>query len=179
MKLRTEQLALRRADASSSPEGGLGRGSGPLLRTAQPALACRGAERPDGGEGGFTLVEVLVCTLVLTIGLVAIAALLAVTTQMQMGARESARSMRLAQAKVDELARLDFEDDVEMSMCEDCLDADVANHNESVDGLSGITLRWNVDDGPTEDTRLVTVRVLNLRAQQYRATDLTTIIREW
>lgn len=186
---RTGPSQSRRADASSSLEGGLGRGSGPLLRTAQPALACRGAERPDGGEGGpgcrslgeggFTLVEVLVCTLVLTIGLVAIAAMLAVTTQMQMGARESARSMRLAQAKVDELARLDFEDDVEMSMCEDCLDANVANHNESVAGLSGITLRWNVDDGPTDDTRLVTVRVLNLRAQQYRATDLTTILREW
>lgn len=149
------------------------------MRTAQPALACRVAQRPDLGEGGFTLVEVLVSTLILTIGLVAIAAMLAVTTQMQIGARESARSMRLAQAKLDELARLDFEDDVQMSTCDDCLDANVANHNEPADGLAGITLRWNVDDGPTEDTRLVTVRVINLRAQQYRFTNLTTIVREW
>ena len=149
----------------------------PYQRAA--VLSCRNRARRDGGQGGFTLVEVMVCTLVLTIGLVAIAALLAVTTTMQIGARESARSMRLAQQKVDELARMDFEDDAAMGLG-GALDEDSADHNEAdPNGLNGITVRWLVEAGPTEDTRLITVRVVNLRAQQYRATDLTTIIREW
>ena len=62
--------------------------------------SCRRQRRSDGG---FSLVEVLVAMLILTIGMIAIAALLAVTTQMAMGAREAPRSTRLAQDKVDEL----------------------------------------------------------------------------
>ena len=45
--------------------------------------------------------------------------------------------------------------------------------------MTGVTLRWLVADGPTDDTRVLTVRVENMRAQNYRQTDLTTIIREW
>jgi hypothetical protein len=45
--------------------------------------------------------------------------------------------------------------------------------------MDGVTVRWAVEDGPVEDTRIVTVRVVNLRAMQYRETDLKTIIREW
>jgi type II secretory pathway pseudopilin PulG len=156
----TEQSRYRRAAAFSSPEAL----PGPLRGT-----------RPTG-EGGFTLVEVLICTLVLTIGMIAIAALLAVTTQMQIGAREAARSTRLAQDKIDELMKLDFEDDPEVAVGGD-LDADTADHAETP--LTGITLRWLVAAGPTDDTRVLTVRVRNLRAQQYRQTDLATIIREW
>jgi hypothetical protein len=125
---------------------------------------------------------VLVCTLVLTIGMVAIAGLLAVTAQMQIGARESARSTRLAQAKIDNLALRDFETDLQMAVGGSVV-ANVANHNEAATAagvaLPGITLRWVVANGPTEDTRVVTVRVVNLRAQQYRNTDVTTILREW
>ena len=44
------------------------RRGGPLMRTAQPALACRVAQRPDlGGEGGFTLVEFMVAAAIMTI----------------------------------------------------------------------------------------------------------------
>ena len=59
---------------SSSPEALRGR-----LRGTRPA-----------GDAGFTLVEVMICTLILTIGMVAIAGLLAVTTSMQIGALASA-----------------------------------------------------------------------------------------
>jgi hypothetical protein len=128
------------------------------------------------GNAGFTLVEVLVSMLVLTVGLVGIAAMLAVTTQMQIGARESARSARLAQDKFDELMKLSFSADPEVAVGGD-LDADAADHSE--EPAPGVTVRWVVADGPTDDTRVVTVRVLNEHARQYRETDLSTIIRQW
>lgn len=159
MKTRIERSPFQRAAAFSFPER---RGGGHVL------------ER----DGGFTLVEVLVCTLILTVGMLAIAALLGVTTQMQIGAREAARSTRLAQDKIDELMRLDLDTDAEVAVGGD-LDTDVANHSETLAApLSGITVRWLVAAGPTDETRVLTVRVVNLRAQQYRQTNLATIIRE-
>jgi len=134
-------------------------------------------------DQGFTLVEVLICTLILATGMVAIAALLAFTLQMQIGAREAARSMRLAQAKLDELMKADFATSPALAVCAStatCLTTNFANHFEAdPDGLDGITLRWAVAAGPAADTRIVTVRVVNLRAQQYRETNLATIIRDW
>lgn len=163
----------------SSPERGgersLGRRSGPLTRSARPGLARRVAQRPDRREGGFTLVEVLVCTFILTIGMVSTAGLLAVSIGAQIGARESARSTRLAQEKLDELMKLNFTAaDVSIG---GNLDASVANHNETP--IPGVTLRWVVAAGPTDDTRVLTVRVQNMRARQQRRADLTTIIRQW
>ena len=126
-------------------------------------------------ERGFTLVEVLVCTFILTIGMVSTAGLLAVTLQAQQGARESARSTRLAQNKMDELMKLNFT--AAAVSIGGNLDADVANHTETP--IEGVRTRWVVAAGPTDDTRVVTVRVTNMRAQQYRRADLTTIIRQW
>jgi len=128
------------------------------------------------GDAGFTLVEVLISMLVMTIGLVGIAALLAITTQMHIGAREAARSTRLAQDKFDELMKLNFAADPEVAVGGD-LDANEVDYFE--EPMTGVTVRWVVADGPTDDTRVVTVRVLNERAQQYRRTDLSTIIRQW
>ena len=75
--------------------------------------------------------------------------------------------------------RLDLDSDPEVALGGD-LDADVANHSETLaEEFSGITIRWRVEAGPIAgDTRVVTVRVVNLRAQQYRQTNLATIIRE-
>jgi prepilin-type N-terminal cleavage/methylation domain-containing protein len=127
-------------------------------------------------EQGFTLVEVLICTLILTTGMLAIAGLLGVSTQMQIGAREAARSMRLAQEKVDQLMKQGFDTDEAVAV-----GGSVTENSEDhfEQPMEGITVRWAVEDGPVEDTRIVTVRVVNLRAMQYRETDLKTIIREW
>jgi hypothetical protein len=95
---------------------------------------------------------------------------------MQIGAREAARSMRLAQEKVDQLMKMDFDTADEIAVG-GSLTENSADHFEQP--LGGITVRWAVGDGPVEDTRVVTVRVVNLRAMQYRETDMTTIIREW
>ena len=132
-------------------------------------------ERP-AADKGFTLVEVMICTLILTTGMLAIAGLLGVSTQMQIGARESARSMRLAQGKIDELIKLNF-DTAPAIAVGGSLDADTANYFD--EPTTGVTVRWLVEDGPVEDTRIVTVRVVNLHARQYRETDLTTIVRHW
>jgi prepilin-type N-terminal cleavage/methylation domain-containing protein len=131
--------------------------------------------RSSKSEGGFTLVEVLVCTFILTIGMVSTAGLLAVTLQAQQAARESARSTRLAHDKMDELMKLNFTN-AQVSIGGN-LDANVANHNSTP--VPGVTVRWVVAAGPTNDTRVLTVRVTNMRAQQQRRADLTTIIRQW
>ena len=119
----------------------------------------------QSGDEGFTLVEVLISMVVLTVGLVGIAAMLAITTQMHIGARESARSTRLAQDKFDDLMKLNFDADPEVAVG-GSLDADEDDYFEQP--MTGVTVRWAVAAGPTDDTRVVTVRVLNERAQQYR-----------
>jgi hypothetical protein len=121
--------------------------------------------------------------LILTTGTLAIAALLAVTTTMQIGAKESTRSSRLAEQKVDELMKANFTTNTKVAVG-GSLAADVANHfdiptDENGNALGGITRRWVVAAGPATDTRILTVRVTNLRAQQFRNTDLSTIIRQW
>ena len=127
-------------------------------------------------EGGMSLVEVLISTLVLTVGLVGVAGLLAVTTSAQIGARESARSVRLAQEKIDELVKLPFTDP--QVAIGGSLDEDNDNHSEVA--ADGITIRWLVAEGPTVngDTRFLTVRVINLRGQHQRQTELSSLIRE-
>ena len=128
-------------------------------------------------EDGFTLIEILICTLILTTGLIAIAGLLAVTTQMHVNAREAARSTRLAQGKIDDLMKRSFTNDAEIAVG-GSLTADVANYTDTP--LEGVTLRWSVANGPAADTRVLTVRVINQRAQQFgRQIDMSTILRRW
>jgi Tfp pilus assembly protein PilV len=127
---------------------------------------------------------VLISTLVLTIGLVGIAGMLAATTTTQISARESARSVRLAQAQMDELMKLPFSD-ASVAIGGDLAD-NVDNYfvvvdrqgNESADPNIGTVVRWAVTPGPTGDTRAITVRVIN-NAQLARRTELSSIIREW
>jgi Tfp pilus assembly protein PilV len=121
----------------------------------------------------------MICTLILTTGMLGIAGLLGVTSLMQSDAREAARSTRLAQERIDELMKLDFDNDAEVSVG-GSLAADQANHFETP--LDGITVRWQVAAHPSgnADLRTLTVRVQNLRAQRYgRTVDLSTIIRQW
>ena len=132
---------------------------------------------PLSEDRGFTLVEVLICTLILTIGLIAIAGLLGVTTQMHIGAREATRSTRLAQEKLDELMKLNLATAPAVAIG-GSLTNNVGNYFDAP--LEGVTLRWAVQAGPAPDTRVLTVRVVNSRVRQYgRQVDLSTIIRQW
>lgn len=121
----------------------------------------------------------MICTLILTTGMLGIAGLLAVTTQMHLGAREAARATRLAQDKIDELIKLDLDTDPAVAVG-GSLDENTANHFEVPADTPAITIRWLVGNGPVNDTRVLTVRVENLGAQQYgREVELSTIIRQW
>ena len=145
-------------------------------RSRCPRGAASGCSERLQADRGFTLIEVLICTLILTVGMIAVAGLLLVTTQMQIGAREATRSTRLAQDKIDELMKLNFSSDPEVAVGGN-LDADVTNYSETP--ADGITVRWAVTAGPTDDLRVLTLRVVNLHTMQYRETELTTIIRQW
>ena len=125
----------------------------------------------------------MICTLILTTGTLAIAALLAVTATMEIGAREATRSSRLAEAKVDELMKANFVSNANVQVG-GSLTANSASHfdtplDEDGNELSGITRRWEVQAGPATDTRILTVRVENSRGRQYKRTELTTIMRQW
>src|SRR3990172_3033548 len=94
-------------------------------------------------QDGFTLVEVLICTLILTTGMLSIAALLGFTTQMHLGARQAARGTRLAEEKIDELMKLNFNTAPSVAVGGSLVN-DVANYFE--EPVEGITVRWEVDD---------------------------------
>jgi len=124
----------------------------------------------------------MICTLILTVGMIAIAGLLAVTTHMHIGAREAARSTRLAQDKIDELMKLDFDADEEVAVG-GSLDSNEADHFETnPNAQNGLTIRWQVAAHPDgiADLRVLTVYIQNLRSQTFgREVELSTIIRNW
>lgn len=129
------------------------------------------------GEAGFSLVETMVASLVLTVGLVGMAQLLAVSTIMHSDARQATTVTLLAQSKLDELMRLNLT--AAAVAPGGSLDADVADHFDAPQ--AGITRRWLVvDNTPIAGTRLLTVRVQNMGGRVYgRQQDVTTVIRQW
>ena len=144
-------------------------------------------------ERGFTLIEAVVAMMVCTVGLVAMAELMAVTLRLQQLGRNSTSAARLAQDKVDELTTKDFVTNVQAA-CGGDLDADTANHfdtpmedNGTPDNLADDTVtkgykrRWLVEAGPDGDTNLrqVTVRVIPDVTDRRMAApyDLVTFIR--
>ena len=152
-------------------------------------------------QGGFTLVEAVIAMLVCTIGLVAMAELMAVTLRLQQLGRNSTSAARLAQDKIDELTTLPFNPlaanyDAAIACGGSLVDNSVTSHNDrpmedngTPDNLAddtvskGYTRRWVVGPGPSPDNdpdlRQVTVRVIPDVADRRTATpyELTTFIR--
>ena len=129
---------------------------------------------------GASLIEVLIATLVLTIGLVAMAQLLGVSMLMHLNARETSTATELAQAKVDELMKMNLALAAAVQITPaspDSLTTNVADYFDSPQ--AAITRRWRVAAGPTANTRVLTVRVINPRARQGGQVDVSTIIRQW
>jgi Tfp pilus assembly protein PilV len=131
------------------------------------------------GDDGFSLVEVLVATLLMTTAFVAMAQLLGISTVMHTDARQASTATQLAQAKIDELMKLNMTTDAAVQVTgANSLTADVANYFDAPQ--PGVTRRWQVEAGPTADTRLLRVRVINRGARQYGTEiDLTTMLRQW
>lgn len=144
-------------------------------------------------ERGFTLIEAVVAMAVCTIGLVAMAELMAVTLRLQQLGRNSTGAVRLAQDRIDELTTMNFATSPSMA-CGGSITADVTNYNEtpmqdngtpantSDDTVTkGYKVRWLVAAGPDGDLNLRTVTVRVLPDVTDRRTsspyDLVTIIR--
>jgi prepilin-type N-terminal cleavage/methylation domain-containing protein len=131
-------------------------------------------------QRGFTLIEALVAMMVATVGLMAMAELMAVTIRMQQLGRNSTSASRLAQDKIDELNTVGFS--AAAMGCGGSLTADSANHWDAPVNANGdYKRRWFVSAGPDASPRLrqVTVRVVPSVVDR-RVTsefEITTVIR--
>ncbi len=102
---------------------------------------------------------------ILTIGLVSLAELMAVSLRLQQLGRNETEAVRLAQDKMDELMTLNFgppgpgAEDPRITLG-GSLGENFANHFDT--DVQGYTRRWLVEPGPDGDPnlRLVTVRVI-------------------
>jgi hypothetical protein len=134
------------------------------------------APQTPRSEAGFSLVETMVASLVLTVGLVGLGQLLAVATVMHSDARQATASTVLAQAKMDELMKSGT-----LSLSSVQLGSIASNMGGFYDEPEpGITRRWQVNDGPVDNTWILQVTVENKGGRMYGGTEtLTTVIREW
>ncbi len=147
----------------------------------------------SNNERGFTLVEAVVAMMVCTIGLVAMAELMAVTLRLQQLGRNSTSAVRLAQDRVDVLTTMNFATSPSMA-CGGSVVANVANYNDTPmrdngtpnntadDTVTkGYRVRWMVAAGPDGDPNLRTVSVRVIPDVNDRRTaspyNLVTIIR--
>lgn len=129
--------------------------------------------------------------MICTVGMIAMAELLAVSLRMQQLGRNSTSAARVAQDKIDELSTVGF-DSLQMA-CAGSLSADEDDHNDDAvwaDGTrKGFRRRWVVSAAPDAalvlpsgvvlGTRQVTVRVFpeNDDRRVTQQFDLTTVIR--
>lgn len=151
--------------------------------------------RPDrsplkcSDEKGFTLVESIVALLVLTIGLVSLAELLAVSLRLQVLGRNETEAVRLAQDKRDQLMSLNFDTAAAIGInAVDSLATDVADYFDRVTvgesgRVVGYTRRWDVSAGPDGSANLRELTILIIPDSADRRTQspyqLVSIIRRW
>ena len=116
--------------------------------------------------------------LVLTVGLVAVAQLLTLSTQMHKVGRDSAQAVRLAQDKVEELMKMNFTTSPAVQIGGE-LAADIPDHFDAP-ADSGYTRRWQVTAGPNASPRLRTVTVRLVPDLPMGAPyEVTMVIRSW
>ncbi|MDP1568881.1 MAG: prepilin-type N-terminal cleavage/methylation domain-containing protein [Vicinamibacterales bacterium] len=138
--------------------------------------------KKNRNDSGFTLVEVLVAMLVFTVGIIALAQLMAVTMQMQAHGRNQTSAVRLAQDKLDQLMSLNFDTSAEVQITgENSLDENIDNYFDT--DIQGYTRRWLIEAGPdgNADLRQITIRVIPDVQDRRTATpfELMSIIRRW
>jgi Tfp pilus assembly protein PilV len=120
---------------------------------------------------GFTLVEVLICSLVVTTGLLSIAGLIGIAVQMHVTARDNARAVRLATRKIEAVSSTTVAGGTAAG---GNTDNNAAGYFEQPD--SGTIVRWQLSTGPVAHTRLLTVRVVIGPEMKGRRVELATIL---
>lgn len=136
-------------------------------------------------ERGFTLVEVLIAMVILTIALVSMAELMAITLRMQMMGRNETAAVRLAQSKVDELVAVDFDAVGSVVAVGGSLTADTAGYfdDPAAEGFTGggFKRRWQIE-AIAGETRVRTLTVRIIPTSTDRRTnaqiEIVTIIRD-
>ena len=160
---------------STSPRPARSRFSSTARQTGLPAVT-------RSAEAGFTLVEVVFAMFVLTVGLVAMAQLLAISVRMHQLSRNTEIATQLAERKFEELMKLNFDTAaaVQVTVGGDSLNSNVVNYFDAPAGTQ-FTRRWLVEAGPIPRTRRVTVRMVPTQTDRllYKPVQLTTIIRQW
>jgi type II secretory pathway pseudopilin PulG len=156
-------------------------GSPSLPAGESPSSSSRG-----GSESGFTLVEVMFAAIILVVGLLSLAQLLAVTIRAESLARNGAEATRLAQGQLDSLMKASLDADPRVQITPTGTDSLAANVNNyfrlytnPVPTRPSSIVRWQVTAGPAS-TRVITVRVLIANGTTtMRIIDLTSLLRRW
>jgi prepilin-type N-terminal cleavage/methylation domain-containing protein len=144
-----------------------------LAPTNERGLARHSATR----EGGFTLIEVLVAMVILTVALVALAEMMAITVRMQMMGRNETAAVRLIQSKIDQIVNVNFTTTTSANLG-GSLTADVASYFDTP--ATGFKRRWLIEaiTGETK-VRKLTVRIIPTIADRRTnaEVELSTVIR--
>jgi prepilin-type N-terminal cleavage/methylation domain-containing protein len=128
-------------------------------------------------ERGFTLIEVLIAMVILTIALVAMAELMAITLRIQMLGRNETASVRLVQSKIDQLVAVNFTNAT--VAIGGSLSSDVTNYNDTP--TAGYKRRWQIAAiaGETRVRTLTVTVIPDVKDNRTtRSVQLTTIIRD-
>jgi prepilin-type N-terminal cleavage/methylation domain-containing protein len=132
-------------------------------------------------QRGFSLIESMIATIVLTVGLVGTAELLAVSLRMHQLARGSAEASRHAQAKLEELTKANFATAPSIQITEsDSLNQNIANYYDTP--APGYTRRWKVSAVALDtDLRQVEIRVVPVSRDRRQSQEarLTGVLRSW
>jgi type II secretory pathway pseudopilin PulG len=136
-------------------------------------------------ENGFTVIEALFAIVILTIALVSLAELMAITLRLQMLGRNQTAAARLAQDKIDELMNQNFNTAPAVQIGGDL----ASNQTDYWDVPEGgrYTRRWVVAPGPVDppvpanSVRVLTIRVTPTVNDLRTSTpvEVTTLIRCW
>jgi prepilin-type N-terminal cleavage/methylation domain-containing protein len=128
-------------------------------------------------ERGFTLIEVLIAMVIMTIALVAMAELMAITLRIQMLGRNETASVRLVQSKIDQLVAVNFSSAT--VAVGGSLSSDVTNYNDTP--TAGYKRRWQIAAiaGETRVRTLTVTVIPDVKDNRTtRSVQLTTIIRD-
>jgi prepilin-type N-terminal cleavage/methylation domain-containing protein len=128
-------------------------------------------------DRGFTLIEVLIAMIIMTVALVSMAELMAVMLRMQMMGRNETAAVRMIQSKIDEIVNVNFTTTT-VANVGGSLSSDVASYFDTP--ANGVTRRWQIEaiSGETK-VRKLTVRVIpTIPDRRTNAqVELTTVIR--